>query len=319
MIRALFFLLLLLFIPEIGNGQKISKKDFFFQDDTITMYDRASEQDGYHLFLPTNFRKIKNMDIVVFIHGYGAINPMIYGKWIKHLVAQKKIVIYPRYQERILKPAAKEFAKNTTTGILDAFTALGQLKVKFDRNKLFLVGHSYGGVIAANLAARADSLELPTPLAAFICEPGTGPFTGGILDDYTNTNPEMLMTIIVGSNDMTVGQKFGEFLYEKTTHMHNRSLIYQNPYDSLGLSASHYEPYSLDSMFDIGHRNFTANKAFNVSKYDEVDTKIYWPTLDLMISAAKKRKKQSIQNILWPMIYGLGSSPAERAILDVKY
>ena len=316
--RLLYIFFCFIIFPVTIPAQEI-ENDFFFQDDTVTMYDHAATEDGYHLFIPTHFKRGKKMNVIVFVHGYGAINPMIYGRWIKHLVAQKQIVIYPRYQERLLKPAATEFAKNTAKGINDAFEFLGQLNVKYDHKKFFLIGHSYGGVISANLAARADSLSIPLPLAIFVCEPGTGPFTGGILEDYSTIPPKSLMTIIVGMNDLTVGQKFGEYLFEKTTHLNNRSLIYQFPYDSLSLTATHYEPYSLDTLFDIGHRNFTANKSFKVSKYDVVDTKIYWPILDLMINASRKRKTQNIQNILWPMIYGLGSSPTERAILDIKY
>ncbi|MEZ4892408.1 MAG: hypothetical protein R2778_05270 [Saprospiraceae bacterium] len=58
----------------------------------------ATTADGYWLFEPAD-PKPDSAEVVVFLHGYGAYNPMAYGKWIKHLVAKGNIVIYPRYQK----------------------------------------------------------------------------------------------------------------------------------------------------------------------------------------------------------------------------
>lgn len=312
------FLFFLSFIQLSLSAQENFQDSIFYEDDEIIHYDFASDQNGFHLFTPKQQPK-KNLPVVVFIHGYGALNPMIYGKWIRALVNQDRIVIYPRYQERLLVPAASEFPNTTSMGIKSALTTLDEMNCSVERHQVYYIGHSYGGVIAAYLSARYDSLDIPSPAAAFICEPGTGPLTGAILEDYTDIPASTLITIIVGENDMTVGQKFGEYLFEKLDHLNNKSLIYQNSFEAMKLTSSHYEPYSIDTTFDIGHRNFTSNKAFNVSKLDEVDTKIYWPTFELMFDASRKKRTSKMRNVLWPMIRELGSSAEQRAILDVKY
>jgi hypothetical protein len=69
----------------------------------IRMLDNGDQVDGYWLFEPT-LPTPDSAHVIVFLHGYGAYNPMIYGKWIKHLVRNGNIVIYPRYQKNNFFP-----------------------------------------------------------------------------------------------------------------------------------------------------------------------------------------------------------------------
>ena len=43
-------------------------------------------------------RRPKTAPVVVFNHGWLAVNPGAYGAWIEHLVRSGRIVIFPRYQ-----------------------------------------------------------------------------------------------------------------------------------------------------------------------------------------------------------------------------
>ena len=53
-----------------------------------------------------------------------------------------------------------------------------------DLDNVVLVGHSYGGTIAAFLAARYLEMGVPHPRAVLLSAPGTGPLKGGRLTDY---------------------------------------------------------------------------------------------------------------------------------------
>ena len=94
--------------------------------------------------------------VVVFHHGWFAVNPAAYGAWIEHLVRSGQIVIFPRYQADGLTPAA-DFLHNALAAVRDAFDVLetSPVHVRPDRRRFALIGHSAGGNLAAQMAAVA--------------------------------------------------------------------------------------------------------------------------------------------------------------------
>ena len=46
------------------------------------------------------------LPVVVFVHGLFATDPDTYGAWIRHLVRDGNVVIYPAYQGALTPPAA---------------------------------------------------------------------------------------------------------------------------------------------------------------------------------------------------------------------
>ena len=146
--------------------------------DSVRFLSYADQPDGYWLFEPIS-EGIDSAHVVVFTHGYGAYNPMVYGDWIRHIVRKGNIVIFPRYQKNLTSPKTKFFVENTTKGIKDALIELdtGLNHVKPIDGVISLVGHSYGGVISANLAVNYKALGLPQPDVVLLCSPGSGPFT----------------------------------------------------------------------------------------------------------------------------------------------
>jgi hypothetical protein len=103
--------------PTLGPGGSE------YVHESVTFYDHAASADGYWLFLPADPLP-DSAEVVVFLHGYGAYNPMCYGKWIKHLVAKGNIVIYPRYQKNLVWPRPEHFPENAAKGIRDALEHL---------------------------------------------------------------------------------------------------------------------------------------------------------------------------------------------------
>lgn len=106
--------------------------------------------------------------IIVFNHGWGAMNPSLYAGWIDHLVKKGNIVIWPRYQAS-LKGSPEEFTPNAIQATKEALNILGG---KADKNNFAIVGHSMGGIVSANMAALAASSGLPAPKAVMAVEPG---------------------------------------------------------------------------------------------------------------------------------------------------
>lgn len=256
-----------------------------YQHRSVAFYDAAAKADGYWLFEPAD-PKPDSAEVVVFMHGYGAYNPMTYGKWIKHLVAKGNIVIYPRYQKNLLSPRPDAFPANAAQGIRDALALLQTGEhVRPRTEKVAYFGHSYGGVITANLGVNWEKFEVPKPTAMLLCEPGSGPFKGARLDDYSGLSPNLNLLIIVGEDDYVVGHEFGQLVFRTAVKTTQRNLIVQR-HDTDGhrwILASHSEPYCYDLDFDSGLRNYTTKRVFHSSRLNEVDFNCYWKLGDALI------------------------------------
>jgi acetyl esterase/lipase len=110
--------------------------------------------------------------VVVFFHGWSAMDPAIYAGWIEHLVRRGAIVIFPRYQASLVTPP-DAFTPNAMKALemaLDELSRPGH--VDPDPSRFATVGHSAGGMLAANYAAVAADYGLPVPRAVLSAEPG---------------------------------------------------------------------------------------------------------------------------------------------------
>lgn len=267
--------------PDEGLGGKAYKHT------EVRFSDFAPKADGYWLFEPQQPTP-DCAPVIAFHHGYGAINPMIYGAWIKHLVRQGYIVIYPRYQKNLLFPGSKAFVGNASTGIKAALQRLQTEagRVRPDTNAFFLAGHSYGGAISANMAARYTDLGLPNPKGVLLSAPGTGPLNGGLLDDYSSIAPGTRLGIIVSTNDYVVGEELGRKVYQTAENTPNRFLIRLHPdeHGTPALSSGHNECYAIDEAFDGGVNNLSLRRAKNVAQENAADYFAYWKFLDAIIA-----------------------------------
>jgi acetyl esterase/lipase len=104
--------------------------------------------------------------VVIFLHGWVAIDPERYGAWIAHLVDEGVTVIFPAYQS---KPAY-----DTTTPLADLLAGVraALAQVALAPGRLVVAGHSAGGALAADYAAVAADHGLPRPAAVFSVYPG---------------------------------------------------------------------------------------------------------------------------------------------------
>jgi acetyl esterase/lipase len=259
--------------------------------DSVAFSDFADTEEGYWLFEPAS-PTLSEAPVVVFVHGYGGYNPMIYGAWIRHLVRQGNIVIYPRYQKNLFSPGAEQFVPNAARGILDALEQLQQPgHVRPIPEKMAYVGHSYGGVISANLAIHYEDYGVPKPQAVMLCSPGSGRLSGGVLESYEAMPPDILLLIMVSVNDRVVGEEFGRRVFAEAIHTPNRNLLVQYP-DERGeeqfVTAGHNESYAPDLAFDTGMRNVTAKRALRIGRVDAIDWFGYWKLFDALLACSRE-------------------------------
>ncbi len=296
MVQFFFFLALLLNVhlfssdpitqppqPENGpGGMNYSHQSVIFQD-------FASQADGYWLFEP-DAPKPDSAHVVVFVHGYGGYNPMIYGKWIKHLVRKGNIVIYPRYQLNMLSPHPDKFSENVSKAVRDALSKLEEDEhVRPIVSELAFIGHSYGGVVSADLAINFKSQEIPQPKAVMLCSPGTGRLNGGRLESYAEMPDNLHLLILTNDNDWVVGDEFALKVFKEATSVKQRNLLRQfaDDHGEPPLAADHNQSYSLDTLFDSGVHNYTAKRALRISTEDAVDYNGYWKLLDAVLDCRR--------------------------------
>jgi len=141
------------------------------------------------------------LPVVVFVHGLFATDPDTYGAWIRHLVRDGNVVIYPAYQGALTPPAA--FLANTVAGVRAALARLPRRP-----RTVVVAGHSAGGALAADYAAAARDLGLPPARAVYSVYPGRA--LDGVPLRIGEANPAGVppgtrILALAGARDRTVG------------------------------------------------------------------------------------------------------------------
>jgi hypothetical protein len=267
------------------------------------MTDCAEDANGFWLFEPAAPTP-KTAPVIIFMHGYGAYNPMVYGKWVKHLVAQGNIVIYPRYQDNLFKPKSEKFPETATAGIIGAIQELntnGHVQPNLD--KVIYIGHSYGGAINAYLAVFWESMGIPKPAGMLLAQPGTSKLTGALLEDYGSLPIDLNLLCVVGSQDVVTADILSKRVFETAINTPNRNYITHFPDTLAQTTATHHEPYALDYELDNGIRNYTANRCIKTSQLNAVDYYGYWKLADALIYYTREGKYKD---------FAFGNTPEQR-------
>lgn len=256
--------------------------EYLYEPELFTV-DQSKTAKGFWVFMNKE-KDIAQAPLVIFVHGYGGYNPMIYGKWIKHLVRKGHVVIYPRYQRNIVFPSANKFAKNAAVGIINA---LDYLKAGYDYEgpgEAYYVGHSYGGTIISDYMVNYHKYEVPRPKVAMLCAPGTSSLNGGRLNSYTEIDSTLRLLIVEEGNDWVVGNEFSRKVFREAPEEMDKALIvnFSQALPSGYFDAHHNVCYSLDYSLDTKLRNYTTNRALDVGRTDELDYNFYWRLFDLL-------------------------------------
>ncbi len=299
--------------PTTGPGSAI------YQYDSVLFHNYATTEEGFWLFEPTAPRP-KTTNLVVFIHGYGGYNPMIYGQWIKHLVRKGNTVIYPRYQKNVFSPKPQKFSPNVITGIQTALKIIETSDKHIPTNKesLCIVGHSYGGILGAEITVNWEKHEIPKPKGIFLCAPGTGPFKAGRLETYAGIPEDVKLLVMVNENDYIVGDEMGRKIFETATNTPYRNLIRQYADNENGISAGHNETYCVDEVFDSGHLNYTAKKALRITKTNAIDYYGYWKLFDAVMDCSRNEQNCEYAFGNTNQQRNLGSELIELEVITVK-
>ena len=260
-----------------------------YMHEHVRIVDSAQMAGGYWIFIPDS-PQLDTAEVVVFLHGFGCFNPMIYGEWINHLVRKGNVVIMPRYQETLWRPRTRDFTDRAACGIRDALSYLGKESgMTLRLEKPVFIGHSYGAVLATNLTLQYTSWNIPKPAALMLCQPGTNFFPGGLLPEYRNFPEELKLLVIIAKNDMLVGLRFSKRIYRATADLPDCDFLLLSP-DRHGhphLAAGHRACHATEPAFDNGVRTFSARYALLHIPTDAADYYCFWKLADALIDCTR--------------------------------
>lgn len=209
----------------------------------------GSGAGAYWIFAPDG-PKPAAVPLVVFLHGWGAIDPRPYRAWIDHIVRRGAIVLYPAYQSDLRTPPA-EFERNAADAVKAAIVVLQAAAdaTRPDLDRVAYVGHSAGGNLAADLAADAARDGLPRARAIMAVAPGKswGPERLRIpLTDLSAMPAGTLLLAVACDADRLVGDRDAGRIFRESTAVRpgdkNLVVLHGDAHGTPPLAANHLAP-----------------------------------------------------------------------------
>jgi pimeloyl-ACP methyl ester carboxylesterase len=222
--------------------------DYPWAQTTATKYVNAQDPDlTYWIVAPREWKGAgaapTRMPLVVFLHGWGANDPVYYQYWLGHLARKGRIVVFPMYQN----PTTLSFLF-ASKAIVSIQQALSQIAAGTPGANGLLVdpiagmtviGHSAGATTGINVAARYAASRLPQPRALLLVNPANA-----ILDASLAGVPSTaLLDCVVDDEDDVVGRTGCDAVWDKTGHIGaNRNYIwmYSDAHGWPPLVANHF-------------------------------------------------------------------------------
>lgn len=184
--------------------------------DNVQVERIGGRPQGATAFMPGGIDRpmLDDLPVIVFLHGFTAVEPQRYGGWIEHLVKRGAIVIYPDYQD------AGVFAGGQDRYIDNMFTGIAAALVDLDLRPetVHVVGHSLGAVLTMVYGTAALENGLPPAASLTLIEPGgcancgNGIGFGVPVQLDLQVPGDSLVSIVVGADDALVGTSDAEVL-----------------------------------------------------------------------------------------------------------
>jgi pimeloyl-ACP methyl ester carboxylesterase len=276
---------------------------------TVIRMKIADGGKGGWLFLPSN-PSPKKAPVIIFCHGWGAILPRGYQAWVDHLVMRGNIVLWPNYQDNLLTPT-RQFLPNALDAVKVGLLILQSpdARVRPDLDRVAVVGHSAGGMVAAGIAASAASEGLPEIRAVMSVEPGDtrrGGARSVPLADMSKLPSETLLLILVGEEDTSVGTYDGERILHESVAVPLAGkallMLHSDDHGSPALVANHFSPSAMVNPDGTYAKEPTkpaiSRNTIDIGIVDALDYFGTWRLLDQLLDAAfqSPRKDQPLQD-----------------------
>jgi dienelactone hydrolase len=274
-----------------GNVQRLEKEAEAFPHRVVRRYEVGEGPRSYWLFEPAE-PKPERAPVVVFLHGWFAVNPAFYGAWIDHLVRSGKVVIFPRYQND-LGTLPKDFLPNATAAIRDGLVVLeeGLKHVRPDRERMAFFGHSAGGNLAAQLAAVSADPHSGLPVPRLVISMMPGEVVPSREPNLDRIPASTLLLVIVGEDDLLVGDVRGRQIFTQSTAVpraRKRFMLFRSDRHGFPpIVAEHTAPTGTNRTLDTGE-GFLRTFQLSLGEVNAMDRAGFWRIADVALETAFK-------------------------------
>jgi acetyl esterase/lipase len=178
---------------------------------------------------------------------------------------------------------------NALDAVSDAMEVLetGPGRVRPDRTKFAVIGHSAGGNLAAQMAAMADEAGLPRPRAVIALMPGE--VIASPTPALADVPGETLLIVAAAENDVVVGDARAREIFNETTAIplsRKRYLFYRSDIHGFPpLIAEHFMSTGFLDRFDTGE-GLMPKLQKQRAEINAFDHAALWPMVDLTLKAA---------------------------------
>jgi acetyl esterase/lipase len=255
----------------------------------VRRFDLGEGPRSYWIFEPADPRPDR-APLVVFLHGWFAVNPAFYGAWIEHLVRSGQIVVFPRYQNDV-GTLPKEFLPNAMAAIRDALEVLetGAKHVRPDLSRFVLIGHSAGGNLAAQIAAVSSDPHAGLPLARLVITLMPGEVIPSREPRLESIPASTLLLVAVGEDDLLVGDLRGRQIFTQTTSIprsRKRYMLFRSDRHGFPpIVAEHTAPTGANRTLDTGE-GILRSFQMSLGEVNAMDRAGFWRVSDAAIEAA---------------------------------
>lgn len=275
--------------PKSGPGGR----DYKHAKVTVSPHGEGGAQ--YWLFEPAD-PKPAEAPLIVFLHGWLAMEPPAYRAWIDHLVQRGNVVVYPRYQARQSTPF-DQFQPNAIAAVRSALAELraSEDHVAVREDLTAFVGHSMGGMLTMNLAAVAADEGLPRPKALLSVEPWEPKVHGmpeSLLEDHSRIPAGTLLICLAGEEDSVVGDSAAKRYFYDTVQIplsdKDYVLLRSDDRGQPALQADHFAPAAPPADFYAGPLGgfYLPTSGFHPLVTNALDYYGIWKVFDILTDTA---------------------------------
>lgn len=236
-------------------------------------------------------------NVVLFLHGYRATDPVDYAGWIDHLAREGNIVLYPVFEAaRGDPPEVSE--RNEIEATKQALRWLAtNSPIKPSLAGFSVVGHSFGGGLSARFAALAGAAGLPQPKAVMAVEPGWQGGSKYPADNLTQIPPSTYLIIVGGDRDQFEDSRQSGLIYRATPQIPPDHKTFVRFHSTGNLIADHYMPLSPIPAYHLEQKTGREERRASIVKgimhirdgeIDALDTQGLWPMFDKLIALGER-------------------------------
>jgi acetyl esterase/lipase len=210
--------------PPTGPGGAEVAYDGLLAQHYGPLADGTNDPTGFWLFEPTQPRgqdAPTALPLVIFLHGFDVTDPEVYHAWIDHLVRRGAVLVFPDYQAPNVPftPANIAAVDLSAPNVIRAavHTALAELAsgahIRPDLQRVAVVGHSLGTLLATNYTAAAAAQGLPVPQTLLLAMPGCAPECE--IDSVEGIPATTRVVDLVGNQDTLAGEETAKQIWAR--------------------------------------------------------------------------------------------------------